>query len=52
MKVLVTGAGGKLGSNLVRRLTERGDRVRALDRLERRHAPGEGQPEGDRPGRG
>jgi hypothetical protein len=31
MKVLVTGAGGKLGSNLVRRLTERGDRVPALD---------------------
>jgi nucleoside-diphosphate-sugar epimerase len=29
-QVLVTGAAGKLGANLVRRLTERGQRVRAL----------------------
>jgi nucleoside-diphosphate-sugar epimerase len=32
MKILVTGATGKVGSRLVRHLTERGDRVRALVR--------------------
>ena len=32
MKVLVTGGGGFLGSAIVRRLVERGDRVRSLSR--------------------
>src|SRR5262252_6803076 len=32
MKILVTGATGKVGSRLSRRLAERGDRVRALVR--------------------
>ena len=32
MKILVTGATGKVGSRLVKRLAERGDRVRALVR--------------------
>lgn len=39
MKVLVTGATGKIGSRLVRRLVLRGDEVRGLVREPRRAAP-------------
>jgi len=39
MNILVTGATGKVGSRLARRLTQRGDRVRALVRDPARAAP-------------
>src|SRR4051812_34634080 len=39
MKILVTGATGKVGSRLARRLAQRGDQVRALVRDQPRAAP-------------
>ena len=38
MKILVTGATGKVGSRLIKRLSQRGDRVRALVRDSKRAA--------------
>ena len=43
MKILVTGATGKVGSRLTKRLAERGDHVRALVRDAKRAAPLRGE---------